>query len=90
MTGYSHLLDYLGDIRSSERLDTPPGGTAGCELSDIYLCVIAQKAKDEPDPLAYLRRIALTLHNKMSPEAWQNAAFIRIAKWTQEFQRRAA
>lgn len=90
MTGYSHLLDYIGDIRASDRLETPPGGTAGCELSDIYLCVIAQKAKTEPDPLAYLRRIALTLHNRMTPEAWQNAAFSRIAKWTQEFQRRAA
>ena len=65
MTGYSHLLDYLGDLRGSEQLDTPPGGTAGCELSDIYLCVIAQKAKNEADPLAYLRRIALTLHNKI-------------------------
>ncbi|MGN8022196.1 hypothetical protein ACTJJ7_15940 [Phyllobacterium sp. 22229] len=90
MTSYSHLLDYLGDLRASDRLDTPPGGTAGCELSDIYLCIIAQKAKTEADPLEYLRRIALKLHNKMAHGSWQNAAFIRIASWTTEFQRIAA
>lgn len=90
MTSYLHLLDYLGDLRASDRLDTPPGGTAGCNASDAYLCVVAEKARTESDALEYLRRIALKLHNKMAHGSWQNAAFIRIASWTTEFQRIAA
>lgn len=90
MTNYSSFIDYLGDIRASERLETPPGGTAGCNVSDAYLCVVAEKARTQAEPLEYLRGIALKLHNKMDHGSWQNAAFIRIANWTSEFQRRAA
>lgn len=90
MTSYASLIDYLGDLRASERLETPPGGTAGCNVSDAYLCVVAEKARTESDALEYLRRIALKLHNKMAHGSWQNAAFIRIASWTTEFQRIAA
>lgn len=83
---YAHLLDYMGDLRAVERLETPPGGTAGCNLSDIYLCVVAEKARLSTDPLAYMRGVALSLSETAAPGNWQCAALTRVAAWCDEWR----
>lgn len=83
---YSHILDFMGDIRSPERLDCPPGGSAGCNVSDAYLCVVAERAKAVHDPLAYLRGVAIKLSDLAAPGNWQCAALTRIASWCNEFR----
>jgi hypothetical protein len=83
---YESILDYLGDIRAPERLDTPPGGTAGCNVSDAYLSVIAEKARLSTDPLAYLRGVALKLSDTAAPGNWQCAALTRVAAWADEWR----
>lgn len=87
---YSHLLDYFGDLRAPERLTAPPGGSAGCSVSDVYLCVVAELAKRHADPLTYLRGVALNLSDSAAPDNWQCAALTRIASWCEEWRRAAA
>jgi len=84
---YASLIDYLGELRSPERLDCPPGGTAGCNVSDAYLCVVAEQAKTNHEPLAYLRGVALKLSELAAPGNWQCAALTRITAWCDEFRR---
>jgi hypothetical protein len=83
---YESLIDYLGDIRAPERLDTPPGGSAGCNVSDAYLSVIAEKARTSTDPLAYLRGVAIRLSDTAAPGNWQCAALTRVAAWADEWR----
>lgn len=87
---YTSLIDYLGDIRAPERLDCPPGGSAGCNVSDAYLSVVAERAKVSHEPLAYLRGVAMKLSDLAAPGNWQCAALTRVASWCEEWRRAAA
>ena len=88
---YRYLLDYVGDLRAPDRLATPPGGTAGCNVSDAYLCVVAEIARrSSADPVDYLRHIALVLTATAAPGNWQCAALTRVAAWADEWRWRTA
>jgi len=90
MNTYTSLIDFIGDVRAPERLSCPPGGTAGCNCSDAYLRIVAEKARLQADPLEYLRSIAIKLHEQSSHGNWQSAAAARIASWRKEFIGKAA
>lgn len=83
---YDHLLDYLGDLRAPDALEVPPGGPTGDETADARLCTYAFKAKNHPDPIAYLRTKAAGLYLIVTPDQWPILTLKRLAQWCSEHQ----
>lgn len=85
---YDSFLDYIGDRRAPVRLDVPPGGSSGSRAVDAHLCVIAERAWLQSDPVAYLRDQAA---HYARMEAWVAAAIVeKISQWCAEFEQAAA
>ena len=81
---YEHLMDFIGDMRTPEKLHVPPGGSTGDSAADALLCESAERAKCHAYPIFLIRERAA--HFAALPEITPTMMTVlkRMAEWSEE------